>query len=53
MNCERMRELIPELLADRLEAEARAQLLQHLESVPGTAARKWRNWAPSGKGWKP
>lgn len=38
MNCERMREQIPELLADRLDGEARAQLIEHLGACPACRA---------------
>jgi Putative zinc-finger/HEAT repeats len=38
MNCERIREQIPELLADRLDGEARAQLIQHLGGCPACRA---------------
>ena len=35
MNCERMREQIPEALAGRLDKAAREALVEHLESCPG------------------
>jgi hypothetical protein len=35
MNCERMREQIPEVLAGRLDKAAREALVEHLESCPG------------------
>ncbi len=38
MSCERMREQIPELLADRLDGEARAQLIRHLGGCPACRA---------------
>ncbi|HUB33606.1 MAG TPA: zf-HC2 domain-containing protein [Bryobacteraceae bacterium] len=38
MNCERIREEIPELLADRLEGEARSRVIQHLGECPACRA---------------
>ena len=35
MNCERMREQIPEALAGRLDRAAREALVEHLESCAG------------------
>ncbi len=38
MNCERVREQIPELLAGRLEAAARQRLIDHLDTCAGCRA---------------
>ena len=38
MNCERMREQIPEALASRLDKAAREALVEHLESCAGCRA---------------
>ena len=35
MNCERIREQIPEVLAGRLDKAAREQLVEHLEGCAG------------------
>jgi predicted RNA-binding Zn-ribbon protein involved in translation (DUF1610 family) len=38
MNCERIREQIPEVLAGRLDKNAREQLVEHLEGCAGCRA---------------
>src|SRR3989442_9496388 len=38
MNCERIREQIPECLAGRLEHDARERVVEHLESCAGCRA---------------